>query len=253
MLSARKRNSRQGNVSDGSSGRLSSKEASGSTSGNTRSNTPTTSSMTPPPHPRSSSRDSSNLSRSPSRAQHNHSNSSVTVKSGTKQHQLGGHAPQQGRRLRNGSAPSSPIVHQDPLSPFSPPVQHQHQPPSPSTSKSYLRKDPRNSPLSAIHLNSSLRGSSGQPPNFQGDVSLNDRVSGVGLNSRASDSPRTSVSNGSATTGSAVDSSPGSISSTSSSLQSAFNRSMTDDSGSRLFHLFSRGSDGYHPHSTGML
>jgi hypothetical protein len=39
------------------------------------------------------------------------------------------------------------------------------------------------------------------------------------------------MSNGSATTGSAIDSSPGSISSTSSSLQSTFNRSMTDDSG----------------------
>ena len=231
VLSARKRNSRRGSISDGSSGRLSSKEASGSTTGNTRSNTPTTNSMTPPPHPRSSSRDSSNLSRSPSRAQHNHSNSSVTIKSGTKQHQHSGHAPQQGRRLRNGSVPSSPIVHQDPSPPFSSPVLQQHQPPSPSTSKTHLRKDPRNYPLSAIHLNSSLRGSSGQPPNSQGDVSFNNRVSDVGLNSRASDSPRTSVSNGSATTGSAIDSSPGSISSTSSSLQSAFNRSMTDDLG----------------------
>ena len=234
VLSARKRNSRRGSISDGSSGKLSWKEASGSTNENTRSNTPTTSSMTPPPHPRSLSREGSNLSRPPSRTQHGHSNSSVTVKSGAKQHQNGGHgqgAQQQSYRLRNVSVPSSPVVHQDPTSPFSSSLQHQHQPPSPSTSKLYLGKDPRNSPLSGAYLNSPQKGSSGQLPNPHGDVSFNDEVTDVTYNLRKMTSPCASVSNGSATTGSAIDSSPGSISSTSSSLQSAFNRSMTDDSG----------------------
>jgi len=231
VLSARKRNSRRGSMSDGSSGKLSWKEASGSTNGNTRSNTPTTSSMTPPQHPRSLSREGSNSSRPPSRTQHGHSNSSVTVKSGAKQHQHGGHGQgvqqqQQTYRLRNGSVPSSPIVYQDPSSPFSSPLQQQLQPPSPSTSKPHLRKDPRNSPLSGVHLNTPQRGSSGQLPNPQGDVSFNDEVMDVAYNSKITSSPCASVSNGSAT--SAIDSSPGSISSTSSS---AFNRSMTDDSG----------------------
>ena len=233
VLSARKRNSRRGSMSDGSSEKLSWKEASGSTNGNTRSNTPTTSSITPPPHPRSLSREGSNLSRPPSRTQHNHSNSSVTVKSGAKQNQHGGYGQgaqqQQSYRLRNGSVPSSPVVHQDPSSPFSSPLQQQQQPPSPSISKPYLRKDPRNSPLSGVHLNSPRRGPSG--PNPQGDASFDEEVSDVAYNSRATGSPCASTSNGSATTGSAIDSSPGSISSTSSSLQSAFNRSMTDDSG----------------------
>jgi hypothetical protein len=229
VLSARKRNSRRGSISDGSSGRLSSKEASGSTNGNTRSNTPTTSSMTPP-YPRSSSRESSNLSRSPSRAQHHHSNSNVTVKSGTKQYHSGhGQSVQQGYRLRNGSVPSSPIVHQEPLSPFSSPLQHQL--PSPSIYKPHLRKDLRNLPLSPAQLNSPLKGPSSQLSNLQGDVSFNDEVPDVAYNSRTSSSPCASVSNGSATTWSAIDSSPGSISSTSSSLQSALNRSMADDSG----------------------
>jgi len=235
VLSARKRNSRRGSISDGSSGRMSWREASGSTNGNTRSNTPTTSSMTPPQHPRSLSREGSNLSRPSSRTKHSHSNSSVTVKPGTKQHQHGGHGQgvhqQQTHRLRNGSVPSSPIVYQDPSSPFSSPLQPQHQPPSPSTSKPHLRKDPRNSPFSGTHLNSPRRGSSGQLSHPQGDVSFNNEVSDVAYISRTTGSPCASVSNGSATTGSAIDSSPGSISSTSSSLQSAFNRSMTDNSG----------------------
>ena len=233
VLSARKRNSRRGSISDGSSGKSSWKEASGSTNENTRSNTPTTSSMTPPQHPRSLSREGSNPSRPPSRTQHGHSNSSVTVKSGAKQHQHGGHGQgvqqQQTYRLRNGSVPSSPVVYQDPLSPFSSPLQQQHRLPSPSISKPHLRKDPRNSPLSGAHLNSPQRGSSGQLPNPQGDVSFNDEVMDLAYNSKITSSPCASVSNGSAT--SAIDSSPGSISSTSSSLQSAFNRSMTDDSG----------------------
>ena len=234
VLSARKRNSRRSSVSDGSSGKLSWKEANGSTNGNTRSNTPTTSSMTPPQHPRSLSREGSNLSRPPSRTQHSHSNSSVTVKSGTKQYQLGGHGQsaqqQQSHRLRNGSLPPSPVIYQDPPSTFSSPLQ-QHQPPSPSISKPHLRKDPRNPPLSGVHLNSPRRGPSGQLPHPQGDVSYNEEVSDLAYNSRIMGSPCPSVSNGSTTTRSAVDSSPGSISSTSSSLQSAFNRSMTDDSG----------------------
>jgi hypothetical protein len=243
VLSARKRNSRRGSMSDGSSGKLSWKEAGGSTNGNTRSNTPTTSSMTPPQHPRSLSREGSNSSRPPSRTQHSHSNSSVTVKSGAKQNQHGGHGQgvqqqQQTHRLRNGSAPSSPVVYQDPSSPLSSPLQQQHRPPSPSTSKPHLRKDPRKSPLSGAHLNSPQRGSSGQFPNPQGDVSFNDEVSDVAYNSKITSSPCASVSNGSATTGSAIDSSPGSISSTSSSLQSAFNRSMTDDSGFEIVSPF---------------
>ncbi|KAF9649701.1 hypothetical protein BDM02DRAFT_1762344 [Thelephora ganbajun] len=242
VLSARKRNSRRNSMSDGSNGKLSWKEVSGSTNGNTRSNTPTTSSMTPPPHPRSLSREGSNSSRPPSRTQRSHSNSSVTVKSGTKQHQHGGHGQgiqqqQQSYRLHNGSVPSSPIVHQDPSSPSSSPLQQQHQLPSPSTSKPHLRKDPGNSPLSGIHLNSPRRGSSGQLSNPQGDVS-NDEVLNATCNSRTTGSPCASVSNGSATTGSAIDSSPGSISSTSSSLQSAFNRSMTDDSGFEVVSPF---------------
>ena len=235
VLSARKRNSRRGSMSDGSSGKLSWKETSGSTNENTRSNTPTTSSMTPPQHPRSLSREGSNSSRPPSRTQHGHSSSSVTVKSGAKQHQHGGHGQgvqqPQTYRLRNGSVPSSPVVYQDPSLPFSPPLQQQHRPPSPPTSKPHLRKDPRNSPLSGVHLNSPQRGSSSQLPNPQGDVSFNDEVMDAAYNSKITSSPCASVSNGSATTGSAIDSSPGSISSTSSSLQSAFNRSMTDDSG----------------------
>ena len=236
VLSARKRNSRRGSISDGSS-KVSWKEAGGNTNGNTRSNTPTTSSMTPPPHPRSLSREGSNLSRPPSRTQHGHSNSSVTVKPGAKQHQHGGNgqgAQQQSHRLRNGSVPSSPIV---PSSPFSSPLQQQHQPPSPSTSKPHLRKDPRKSPLSGAHLNPPRQGSSGQPPNHQGDLSFNDEVSDVARNTKIG-SPCASVSNGSATTWSAIDSSPGSISSTSSSLQSAFNRSMTDDSGLEVVSPF---------------
>jgi len=240
VLSARKRNSRRGSMSDGSSGRMSWREASGSTNGNTRSNTPTTSSMTPPQHPRSLSREGSNLSRPSSRTQHSHSNSSVTVKSGAKQHQHGGHGQgvqqQQTHRLRNGPVPPSPVVHQDPPSPFSSPLQQQHKPPSPSTSMPHLRKDPRNSPFSGTHLNSPRRGPSGKLSHPQGDVSFNDEVSDVAYNSRTTGSPcasvsNGSVSNGSATTGSVIDSSPGSISSTSSSLQSAFNRSMTDDPG----------------------
>ena len=234
VLSARKRNSRRGSISDGSNGKLSWKEANGSTNGNTRSNTPTTSSMTPPLHPRSSSRESSNLSRPPSRTQHSHSTSNVTVKSGTKQHQHSGQGQsvqqQQNHRLRNGSAPPSPVVHQDPSPPFSFPLQQQHQPPPHSTFTLHLRKDPRNPPLLGVHLNPPLR-SSGQPSNPQGDAPFNDEVSEVVYNSKTSNSPCTSLSNGSATTWSAVDSSPGSISSTSSSLQSTFNRSMTDDSG----------------------
>jgi len=235
VLSARKRNSRRSSMSDGSSGKLSWKEASGSTNENTRSNTPTTSSMTPPQHPRSLSREGSNSSRPPSRTQHGHSNSSVTVKPGAKQHQNGGHGQavqqQQTYRLRNGSVPSSPVVYQDPSLPFSSPLQQQHPPSSPSTSKPHPRKDPRNSPLSGIHLNSPQRVSLGQLPNPQGDTSFNDEVTDVAYNPKIRSSPCASVSNGSATTGSAIDSSPGSISSTSSSLQSPFNRSMTDDSG----------------------
>lgn len=234
VLSARKRNSRRGSISDGSSGRLSWKETNGSTSSNTRSNTPTTKSMTPPPHPRSSSRESPNLSRPPSRMQHNHSASNVTVKSGTKQYQHGGHGQsvqQQNYRSHNGSVPSSPVVHQDPLSPFPSPSRRQHQPPSHSASKLHLRKDPRHSPFPGAHSNSPLRSSAGQISNPQGHISSNDEVSEVVYNSRTSGSPSTSVSNGSATTGSVIDSSPGSISSTSSSLRSSFNRSMADDSG----------------------
>lgn len=237
VLSARKRNSRRGSISDGSSGKLSWKEVSGSTNGNTRSNTPTTSSMTPPPHPRSSSRESSNMSRPPSRTQHSHSTSNVTVKSGTRQYQHGGHGQsvqQQSYLVRNGSVLPSPAVHQDPPSP----LQQQHQPPSHSTPKLHLRKDPRNSPFSGVHSNSPLRSSSRQPSNPQGDVSFNDEVSEVVYNSRTSGSPCASVSNGSATTGSAIDSSPSSISSTSSSLQSTFNRSMTGDSGFELVSPF---------------
>ena len=233
VLSARKRNSRRGSMSDGSSGKFSWKEGNGSTNGNTRSNTPTTSSMTPPQHPRSLSREGSNLSRPSSRTQHSHTNSSVTVKSGTKQYQLGGHGQgvqQQSYRLRNGSLPPSPVIYQDSSSPFSSPLQQQHQPPSPSIPKPHLRRDPRN-PLSGAHLNSPRRGSSGQLSHHQSDVSYNEEVSDMTYNSRITGSPCPSVSNGSATTRSAVDSSPGSISSTSSSLQSAFNRSMTDDSG----------------------
>lgn len=240
VLSARKRNSRRGSISDGSSGRLSLKEASGNANGNTRSNTPTTSSMTPPPHPRSLSRESASLSRPPSRTQHHHTNSNVTVKPGNKQHQHNGHGQsiQQCHRLRNGSAPPSPIVHQDPPSPFSSPLQQQHQPPSPSTSKPHLRKDPRNSPLLGVHLNSPLRSTSSQPPNPRGDASFSDEVSDVVYNSRTSDSPCASTSNGSATTGSAIDSSPGSISSTSSSLQSPFNKLVVDDSGFEVVSPF---------------
>lgn len=241
VLSARKRNSRRGSVSDGSSGgRLSLKEASGSANGNTRSNTPTTSSMTPPPHPRSLSRESANLSRPSSRTQHHHTNSNVTVKPGNKQHQHNGHGQsiQQCHRLRNGSVPSSPIIHQDPPSPFSSPLQHQHQPPSPSTSKPHLRKDPRNSPLLGVHLNSPLRSTSSQLPNPRGDALFSDEVSDVVYNSRTSGSPSASMSNGSATTGSAIESSPGSISSTSSSLQSPFNKSVVDDSGFEVVSPF---------------
>ena len=234
VLSARKRNSRRGSTSDGSSGKFSWKEASGSTNENTRSNTPTTSSMTPPQHPRSLSREGSNLSRPPSRTQHNHSNSSVTIKSGTKQHQQGGHVQgvqqQQSHRLRNSSVPSSPVAHQDSSSPLSPLLQ-QHQPPSPSTSKPHPRKDPMNPPPSGARLNSPQQNSPGQLSYLQGDVSYNDEVSDMVYNSRTTGSPCASVSNGSGSTGSAIDSSPGSISSTSSSLQSTFNRSMTDDSG----------------------
>ena len=234
VLSARKRNSRRGSISDESSGRLSWKEASGSTNSNTRSNTPTTSSMTPPPHPRSSSRESSNMSRPSSRTQHSHSTSNVTVKSGTKQHQHGGQGQsvqQQNYRLRNGSVPSSPVVHQDPTSPLRQPSSH-------STSKLHLWKDPRHSPFSGVHLNSPLWSSSGQPSNLQDDVSFNDEVSEVAYNSRSSGSPCASVSNGSATTGSVIDSSPGSISSTSSSLQSTFNRSVIDDTGFEIVSPF---------------
>lgn len=242
-FSARKRNSRRSSISDCSSGRLSWKEAGGSTNGNTRSNTPTTSSMTPPPYPRSSSRDSPNLSRPPSRVQHSHSTSNVTVKPGSKQHQHGGHGQsvqQQSYRLRNGSVPSSPVVHQDYSSPFSSPLQQQQQPPSHPTSRLHPRKDIRNSPFSG-HLNSPLRGSPGQPSNLQGDISFNDEVSEVVYKSRASGSPCASVSNGSATTRSAIDSSPGSISSTSSSLQSTFNRPMTEDSGIEAASPFQSG------------
>jgi len=238
VLSARKRNSRRGSVSDGSS--KISWEASGNTSGNTRSNTPTTSSMTPPPHPRSLSREGSNSSRPPSRAQHSHSSSSVTVKPGAKLYQHGGHGQgvqQQSHRLRNGSVSSSPIVYQDHSSPFSSPLQQQRQPPSPSTSKPHLRKDPKNSPLLGVHLSSPRQGSSVQTPNPQGDISF-DEVSIVAHNMKTTGSPCASVSNGSATTGSAVDSSPGSISSTSSSLQSAFSRSMADDSGFEVVSPF---------------
>ena len=237
VLSARKRNSQRDSISDGSSGRLSRKETNGSTNGNTRSNTPTTSSMTPPPHPRSSSRESSNLSRPPSRTQHSHSTSNVTVKSGTKQHQHSEHgqgALQQNYWLRNGSVPSSPIVHQDPSSPSSSPLQSQQQPPHHLTSALRLRKDPRNPPFSG-QLTSPFRS---QPFNPRYDVSSNDEVPEVVYSSRASGSPCASVSNGSTTTGSAVDSSPGSISSTSSSLQSTFNRSMTDDSGFEVLSSF---------------
>ena len=240
VLSARKRNSRRGSISDGSSGRLSLKEASGSANGNTRSNTPTTSSMTPPPHPRSLSRESASLSRPSSRTQHHHSNSNVTVKSGNKQHQHNGHGQsiqQQCHRLRNGSVPSSPIVHQDPSSPFSSPLQQQHQPPSPSTSKPHLRRDLRNSPLLGVHSNSPLRSTSSQLPNPQRDMSFNE-VSDAVYSSRTSNSPCASMSNGSATTGSAIDSSPGSISSTSSSLQSPFNKSVVDDSGFEVVSPF---------------
>ena len=235
VLSARQRNSRRGSVSDGSSGKLSWKEASGSTNENTRSNTPTTSSVTPPQHPRSLSREGSSLSRPSSRTQHGHSNSSVTVKSGAKQYQHSGHGQvaqqQQSYRLRNGSVPSSPVIYQDPSSPFSSPLQTQHQPPSPSASKPQLLKDPRNPLLSGALLNSAQRDFSGQHPNVYGNASFNDEVVDVAYNSRTTSSPCASVSNGSATTGSAIDSSPGSISSTSSSHQSAFNRSVTDDSG----------------------
>ena len=240
VLSARKRNSRRGSISDGSSGRLSWKEAGGSINDNTRSNTPTTSSMTPP-HPRSSSRDSLNLSRPPSRTQHSHSTSNVTVKSGTKQHQnsvQGQSVHNQSYRIRNGSVPSSPVVHQDPSSPLSSPLQQQRKLPFHLNSKLHLRKDPRTPPLSGVHLNSSLRNSSGQLPNPQGGVSSNDQVSEIVYNSRTTGSPCASVSNGSATTGSAIDSSPGSISSTSSSLQSTFNRSMTDDLGFEVVSPF---------------
>jgi hypothetical protein len=245
VLSARKRNSRRGSISDGSSGKLSWKEANGngSTNGNTRSNTPTTCSMTPPLHPRSLSREGSNLSRPPSRTQHGQSGSSVTVKSGIKQHQHGGHGQavqQQSYRLRNGSVPSSPVIYQDPSSPFSSPLQKQHQPPSPSTSKPHLRKDPRNSPLLGAHSNSPRRVPADRLSHPQGDVSYNDEVSDMAYSSRITGSPCASVSNGSATTGSAIDSSPGSISSTSSSLPSAFNRSMADDSGFGVSPLHSR-------------
>ena len=240
VLSARKRNSRRRSMSDGSSGKLSWKETNGSTNGNTRSNTPTTSSMTPPQHPRSLSREGSNSSRPPSRTQHSHSNSSVTVKPGTKQHQLGGYGQgiqqQQSYRLRNGSLPPSPVIYQDPSSPFSSPLQ-QHKPLSPSTSKPRLRKDPRNPPPSGVHLNSPRRGASGQLPHSQSDVSY-EEAPDVAYNSRIPGSPCPSVSNGSATTRSAVDSSPGSISSTSSSFQSTFNRSMTDDSGFEVVSPF---------------
>ena len=237
VLSARKRNSRRGSISDGSSGRTSSKEPSGSTNGNSRSNTPTSSSMTPPLHPRPSSRESSNLSRPPSRTQHSHSNSNTTVKSGAKQHQNGGNGQSvQGHRLRDGSVPSSPVIHQDHSSPFSSPLQQQHQSPSPSASKS-TRKDLRHSPLSGVHLYLPLRDS-GQLPDPKRDASFNGEASDVACNPRISGSPCASMSNGSATTGSVVDSSPGSISSTSSSLQSAFNRSMTEDSGFEVFSPF---------------
>ena len=242
VLSARERNSRRGSTSDGSSGKLSWKEASGSTNGNTRSNTPTTSSITPPQHPRSLSREGSNLSRPPSRTQHGHSNSSVTVKSGAKQYQHSGHGQvvqqQQSYRLRNGSVPSSPVIYQDPSSPFFSPLQTQHQPPSPSASKPQLLKDPRNPLLSGALSNSAQRDPSGQHSNAQGNNSFNDEVVDVAYNSRVTGSPCASVSNGSATTGSAIDSSPGSISSTSSSHQSAFNRSMTDDSGLEVVSPF---------------
>lgn len=240
VLSARKRNSRRGSMSDGSSGRSSWKDANGSTSENTRSNTPTTILMTPPQHPRSSSREGSNLSRPPSRTQHGHSNSNVTVKPGIRQHQHGGQGPniQQGHRLRNGSVPSSPVIHQDPSPSFPSPLQQQHQPPSPSTSKPHLRKDPGNSPPSGVHLNTPLRSSSGPQHHPQGDVPFNDEVPDVACHSRLSGSPCASVSNGSATTGSAIDSSPGSISSTSSSFQSTLNRSMTDDSGFEVVSPF---------------
>ena len=239
VLSARERNLRRGSVSDESGGKLSWKEASGSTNGNTRSNTPTTSSMTPPQHPRSLSREGSNLSPPPSRTQHNHSNSSVTVKSVPRQHQHGGHGQgiqqQQTHRLRNGSLPPSPIVYQDPLSPFPSPLQQQQQPPSPSTSKPHPRGGPRHPPLSGVHSNSLRRGQLSHP---QRDSPNNEDVLDTAYDSRTRGSPCASVSNGSATTGSIVDSSPGSISSTSSSFQSTLNRSLTDDTGFEIVSPF---------------
>ena len=238
VLSARKRNSRRGSVSDESSGKLPWKEASGSTNGNTRSNTPTTSSMTPPQHPRCLSREGSNLSRPPSRTQHSHSNSTVTVKSVTRQYQQGGHGQgvqQQSHRLRNGSLPPSPVAYQDLSSPFPSPLQQQHQPPSPSTSKPHPRGGPRHPPLSGVYSNSPRRA---QLPHPQGSVPHNEDVLDATYDSRTTGSPCASVSNGSATTGSVVDSSPGSISSTSSSFQSAFNRSMPDDTGFEIVSPF---------------
>jgi len=239
VLSARKRNLRRGSVSDESGGKLPWKEASGSTNGNTRSNTPTTSSMTPPQHPRSLSREGSNLSRPPSRTQHSHSNSSVTVKSVTRQCQPSGHGQgvqqQQSHRLRNGSLPPSPVVYQDPSSPFPSPLLQQQQPPSPSTSKPHPRGGPRHPPLSGVH-SSSLR--SGQLSHPQGDNPNNEEVLDTAYDSRTRGSPCASLSNGSATTGSLVDSSPGSISSTSSSFQSTLNRSLTDDTGFEIVSPF---------------
>ena len=232
VLSARKRNSRRGSVSDESSGKPPWKEASGSTNGNTRSNTPTTSSMTPPQHPKSLSREGSNLSRPPSRTQHSHSNSSTTVKSATRQYQHSGHGQgvqqQQSYRLRNGSLPPSPVIYQDLSSTLPSPLQQQQQPPSPSSTKPHPRGGPRHPPLSGAHSNTPRRG---QLPRPQGDVPHNEEALDTAYDSRTTSSPCASVSNGSATTGSAVDSSPGSISSTSSSFKSAFNRPMTDDAG----------------------